>query len=224
MRRLIVLSALVAMSAPALAQSSDPDKNVAGGVTAKGWTGRTDRANQKIENTKFADMGGGFHVTAGPHAIYWNPANTAKMEAKGYTVKGTFGQVKASAHPEAYGLFIGGSDLAGPNQNYLYFVVRQDGRYMIRHRYHEDVHTLADWTPHPSVKAMDAGGKATNELAISVGPEKTSFMVNGAEVTSLPTPQLVGPQKLESTSGLYGIRVGHNLEVHVGGFGMTPNK
>jgi hypothetical protein len=224
MRRLMILTALAAMSVPALAQNSDPDKNVAGGVTAKGWTGRTDRANQKIENVKFVDMGGGFHVTAGPHAIYWNPANTAKMEGKGYTVKATFAQTKASAHPEAYGLIVGGSDLAGPNQNYLYFVVRQDGKYLIKHRYHEDVHTLVDWTAHPSVKAMDAAGKATNELAISVGPEKTSFMVNGAEVTSLPSKEMVGPMKLASLDGIYGIRVGHNLDVHVGGLAMSANK
>jgi hypothetical protein len=95
---------------------------------------------------------------------------------------------------------------------------------MIRHRYHEDVHTLVDWTAHASVKAMDAAGKASNELAVSVGPEKTSFMVNGAEVTSLPSKEMVGPMKLVSLDGIYGIRVNHNLDVHVGGFGMVANK
>src|SRR5512141_1322580 len=95
------------------AQESDPTKVVAGGgVTLSGWKGRIDpqaaRQGKTINDVKMVGMGSGFHVTAGPAAIYWNPANTASGN---YTVTGTFTQTKAPAHPEAYGLIIGGKDL-----------------------------------------------------------------------------------------------------------------
>ena len=47
-----------------------------------GWTGRIDpqatKAGRNMSEAKFVGMGTGFHVTSGPAAVYWNPANTAK--------------------------------------------------------------------------------------------------------------------------------------------------
>src|SRR5687768_18200551 len=109
-----VLTAAVAglcFAAGALgAQTKDPDKTVAdGGVKMAGWTGRIDpqaaKAGKTISETKFVGMGPGFHVTSGPAAIYWNPANTAKGN---YTVTSTFTQTKAATHPEGYGIVIAG--------------------------------------------------------------------------------------------------------------------
>src|SRR6185295_18163983 len=74
-----------------------------------GWTIMTD-GGAAIADTKFQTMGPGFHVTSGPAAIYFKSGDVAKGN---YTVKATFGQrVRPSmGHPEAYGVFIGGSDL-----------------------------------------------------------------------------------------------------------------
>src|SRR5689334_14811814 len=75
-----------------------------------GWTIKLDDASAKPAETKFQTMGQGFHVTSGPAAIYYR----AEDQAKGaYTVKATFGQRVAPAmgHPEAMGVFIGGSNL-----------------------------------------------------------------------------------------------------------------
>jgi len=227
MRTLLLAAALVAASSPALAQkSSDPDKNVAdGGVKVAGWEARLDRPNAKLDDLKFVTMGPGFHVTSGPAAIYWNPATTtAKVGAKGYTVKGTFTQTKAPTHPEAYGVFAMGSELAGANENYAYLLVRGDGKFMVKHRYHDQVHTLADWTENAAVKKADAAGKATNEVAINVAPQTTTFWVNGTQVLSLASKDIVGPMKAESLDGIAGIRVNHNLDVHIAGFSVTPNK
>jgi hypothetical protein len=227
MRKIVfTAAAMFAVAAPVFAQnSSDPDKNVAdGGVKVAGWTGRTDSPNGNISNAKFVAMGPGYHVTAGPPAIYWNPANVMKVGTTGYTVKASFAQTKAPMHPEAYGLVIAGTDLAGANQNYLYFIVRGDGKFMVKHRYHADVHTLKDWTDSPALKKQDAAGKATNEIAVNVGPEKTTFWANGTEIFSLPSKDMVGGMKLVSLDGIAGIRVNHNLDVHVGGFSATANK
>jgi hypothetical protein len=205
--------------------SKDPDKTVAdGGVKVTGWTGRIDpqaaKAGRNISEAKFIAMGPGFHVTAGPAAIYWNPANTAKGN---YTVTSTFTQTKAATHPEGYGIIISGQNLDAANQSYLYFVVRQDGKNLINHRANDStVHKLVDWTANPAVKAIGADGKATNTLSVVVGADKLSFLVNGVEVNSLPRSQVdaAGPQS--GTSGIVGFRVNHNLDVHIDGLSITP--
>jgi hypothetical protein len=92
---------------------------------------------------------------------------------------------------------------------------------MVKHRYGSEVHTLTDWTDNAAVKKQDDAGKATNEVALSVGPDKVACSVNGAEVASYPKAQTIGAGKLESTDGVYGIRVNHNLDVHISGFGMS---
>lgn len=216
--RAIAAAALAVLPAIALAQGADPDKKVAGGVSAKGWTGRTDQSSRAITDAKFADMGGGFHVTSGPAAIYWKPGDVAKGN---YAVKATFTQEKAPAHPEAYGLFIGGTKLADAAQNYLYCIVRGDGKAMVKHRNGGEVHTLMDWTANAAVKKQDAAGKATNEITLWARADKVGCSVNGTEVYSMPRADAVGAGKLESVDGVYGIRVNHNLDVHISGFGMT---
>lgn len=224
---MIAVAALCLCGTTLGAQGSDPDKLVNdGGVKVPGWTGRLDprpaAAGRKITDTKFVPMAGGIHATAGPAAIYWNPANTARGN---YTVQATFAQSKASAHPEAYGLLIAGNNLEAANQSYLYFVVRQDGKYLINHRADDStVHKIVDWTANDAVKAMDAAGKASNALAIVVGPESLSFRVNGTEVKAIPRSVIDGGGPDSGTAGIAGIRVNHNLDVHIDGFAVTPAK
>ena len=220
MKKIVLAASLTLAVAPlvAFAQNADPDKNVAGGVLVKGWTGRTDRAGQAITNAKFSDMGGGFHVTSGPAAIYWNAANTAKGN---YAVKASFTQTKAPTHPEAYGLFIGGANLAGDDQNYLYCIVRGDGKYMVKHRNGAETHTMADWTENAAVKKQDEAGKATNEISMWASKDKIGCSVNGTEVWSMNRADAVGPGKLTANGDLYGIRVNHNLDVHIANFAVS---
>jgi len=206
---------------------NDPDKVTAtGGVMVAGWQGRIDpqaaKGGRTITQDKVVSMGSGFHVTSGPAAIYWNPANTGNGN---YTVTGSFTQTKAPAHPEAYGLFIAGKDLTSANQSYLYFLVRGDGKYLINHRANDStVHKIVDWTANPAVKAQDADGKASNKLSIVVGADKVSFLVNGVEVDSKPRSVIDGGNGHAGTTGIAGVRVNHNLDVHVDGFAVTAAK
>ncbi|MEO5579013.1 MAG: hypothetical protein ABIR58_00025 [Gemmatimonadaceae bacterium] len=219
-----VAMALCLCGATSSAQGSDPDKLVAdGGVKVAGWKGRLDprpaAAGRKITDAKFYSMGKGIHATAGPAAIYWNPANVARGN---YTVQAKFSQTKASAHPEAYGLLLAGTNLEASNQAYLYFVIRQDGKYFISHRANDStVHKMVDWTTNAAVKAMDAAGKATNLVAVVVGVDKLSFRVNGTEVHSLPRSVIDAAGPHSGTAGIAGIRVNHNLDVHIDGFAVT---
>jgi hypothetical protein len=215
--RTLALVVSVLAAAPIAAQTpvrKDPDNAVPGAAAAQlpaGWSLRLDRPAANGAMPRFVRMGDGYHVTSGPAAVYYSPAMTA---SGAFTAEASFTQTKASAHPEAYGLVIGGKDLGGPAQDYLYFVVRQDGRFMIRHRAGTEVHTLQDWTASPAVRAADAEGKATNVLRVSAGADSVRFDVNGTQVAALP-PGV-------NTAGLVALRVNHNLDVHVSGFKVTP--
>src|SRR3989440_12936231 len=102
----------------------------------QGWKIRVDRSTAATDpdaagDIKFVTMGTGFHATNPQAAVYWNPANTA---AGAYTLKGTFTLMKPNGHTNYYGLVFGGSDLAGPKQSYLYFLVAQDGTWLVKRR------------------------------------------------------------------------------------------
>jgi hypothetical protein len=196
-----------------LAAQADPDRAVAGGGSfPAAWHVRTERS-APTTNVKFAAMGDGFHVTVGPAAIYWRDADTASGN---YHVVASITQTKNPAHPEAYGLIIGGRRLADSAQSYTYFIVRAvDGKFMIRRRpaYTAPPTNVVDWTDSPAVVRADSAGKATNELSILVRGGKVSFMVNGREVYAGDAAGL-------DVSGVVGYRVNHNLDVHLGPIGI----
>lgn len=207
------LFALLSFTPAVLCAQADPDRTVAGGGSfPAGWHVRTER-NAPLTNVKFAAMGDGFHVTVGPAAIYWRDADTASGN---YHVVATITQTKNPAHPEAYGILIGGKSLADSAQSYTYFIVRAvDGKFMIRRRpgYASPPTNVVDWTESPAVVRADSTGKATNELSILVRGGKVSFMVNGKEVYAGDAAGL-------DVSGVVGYRVNHNLDVHLGPLGI----
>lgn len=218
-RSLSTLSLLVLSAAPLAAQAAaahDPDVKAAGGTLPAGWTGRTDRANTKLSDAKFVTMGGGYHVTSGPSATYWKTAQNMKGP---FTATVSFTQTKAPAHPEAYGIFFRGSKLDAPDQDYAYFLVRGDGKVMVKHRAGTATHTIMDWTDNAAVKKQDAAGKATNVLTVDASKaDSVRLLVNGTQVASLPGT------KIGSADGVLGLRVNHNLDVHIGEYTVTQKK
>ena len=178
-----------------------------GGVTAEGWEARLDRGGAAASVLSFMTMGSGVHATtAGAGAaIFWQPTSMTKGS---YTISASFTQAEPSNHPNAYGLFLGGADLAGPNQRYLYFVIRQNGQFLIKKRMGSETPTVVDWTAHDAIKELDAEGKSTNTLAVEVGSSQVRFLVNGTEVSTQPRSAV-------DTDGITGLRVTHFLNVHV---------
>ncbi len=222
LRRCIAACSLVLLgAAPLAAQASggkehDPDIKANGGALPAGWTGRTDGANAKIEDAKFVTMGPGFHVTSGPAAIYWRDANTMSGP---FTASATFSQRKAPMHPEAYGLFFMGRKLQGADQSYAYFLVRGDGKVMVKHRAGSQVHTIMDWTENAAVHKANESGQATNALTVDASrADSVRLLVNGTQVAALAVANF------GSTTGAVGLRVNHNLDVHIANFVVTPGK
>jgi len=196
--------ALVVLAAPLIAQSP------------AGWKMRVDRSTSASDpdasgNIKFVTEGAGFHCTNPQAAVYYNPANTATGT---YTLKGTFTLMKLSGHTNYYGLVFGGSGLEGAGQSYVYFVVAQNGTWLIKSRTGDATAAVAPKTPSDAVKKPDDTGKSINALEVRVGGDKVDFVVNGTVVHSEPKAGA-----LVKTDGIYGIRINHLLEVQVDNFG-----
>jgi len=218
--RLIQASVVVISLVASTAFAQDADRKVAGGgITAKGWQGKIDPGKQNegksINDSKVMEMGGGLHLQVGPAAVYWNPANTGKGD---YTVSATFKETKvASDHPHPYGLFIGGSKLDTDTPNLLYCVAYGNGDVLVRGFSGGKVINPLRRAPNAAVHKAGADGGVTQQIAWSVKGDKAECLVNGTVVASLPKADITGPDKLESTDGIYGIRVSHNLDVLVTG-------
>ena len=179
----------------------------------KGWKVRADRSASATDPDgagaiQFTTSGSGFHAVNPAAAVYWNPANTASGT---YTIKATFKLNKPSGHTNYYGLVFGGSDLEGPQQQYVYFEVAQNGTWLIKKRNGDaGTENVAPKTPNDAVKKPGDDGTSVNTLEVRVGADKIDYVVNGTVVHSMPKGTL-------KTDGIYGIRINHLLEVQVDG-------
>ena len=223
MRKTVVTLAFGAMIAPAIVAAQDTAKKVAGGGDlAAGWQMRVDPRAGSGTPPKFVAMGSGFHATSGSRAIYWRPSDVGTGN---YKVSATFTLTKPPGHAEAYGLVFAGKDLTGPTQNYMYFTLGGNGTFLIKHRAGDadsSIHTIANWTPSDAIAKADASGKSTDKLEVNVGPQKIQYLINGKEVFSMDRATTVGAGKMMATTdGIAGIRVSHNLDVHISDFKIS---
>jgi hypothetical protein len=206
MRRLLSFTLLLTFAlAPLAAQST------------AGWKVRADRSTSATDpdgagKIQFMAMGKGFHAINPQAAVYWNPANTAKGN---YTVKGTFTLNEPSGHNNYYGLVFGGSSLEGADQTYTYFLIGQDGSFLVKKRIGDaKTDNVVAKTPHASIKKPEANGKSTNVLEVRVLADKVDYAVNGTVVGSSPKAGM-------TTDGIWGIRVNHLLNVMIEDIGVT---
>jgi hypothetical protein len=205
MKRYRHIAAIALVAFGALAQSP------------KGWMMRVDRSTSSSDpdaagDIKFVTMGQGYHATNPQAATYWNPANTTSGN---YTLKGTFTLMKPSGHTNYYGLVFGGSGLEGAQQSYTYFIVAQNGTFMVKKRDGDQTGNIKGRTPSDAVKKPDETGKSTNTLEVRVGADKIDFVVNGTVVDSQPK------SAVSKTDGVWGARVNHMLEVQIDDLAVT---
>lgn len=219
--RTLVHATLLATGAVAgLAAQNDPDRPVAGGGTLPpGWHARTD-GNRPLANVKFDSMSVGHHVTLGPAAIFWRDADSASGS---YSVEAKFWQFPSDTHRdhrEGYGLFIGGSALAVAGQRYTYFLIRDDGMYLVKRRMGDSTWTVNGWAASDAIGKRAAQADTTkpleNTLTIRVAPSGATFLVNGKQVYAASAGQF-------DAQGTVGFRVNHNLSVHLGQLLITKS-
>jgi hypothetical protein len=218
MKLLLPASALALFIAASLMAQSVP----------AGWKQRIDKSTNASDpdaagTVKIVTAGKGFHVETPTAAVFWNPANTVTGN---YTLKGTFTLNKPSGHTNYYGLIFGGSALEGAEQKYTYFMVAQNGAWLIKTR--NGTATTATFpgltgasrngaVMNEAVKKPDASGKSVNTLEVRVHADKIDFVVNGTVVHSAPKAGVV-------TDGIWGFRSNHMLDVDVEGLGVSKGK
>jgi hypothetical protein len=211
----LVSLALTLLNAVPLAAQSVPS----------GWKQREDKSASAADpdaagSVKILTAGAGFHIETPTAAVFWNPANTA---AGNYTLKGTFTLNKPSGHPNFYGMMFGGSALEGAEQKYTYFVVAQNGAWLVKTRNGSaTAKAFADLpgagrngaVVNAAVKKPDDTGKSVNVLEVRVQADKVDFVVNDVVVHSAPKAGL-------NTDGIWGIRSNHLLDINVDGLTVT---
>ena len=200
-RRFFLFVLILCLAAPLLAQMPE------------GWRMRVDRSEHGEDPDDRPDLqvvtrGKGFQVTGGPAGTFWQPSQNASGN---YTAKASFTLNKPSGHTNYYGLIFGGSEIEGAKQAYTYFLVAQDGTYIIRKRTGTAVGDVQKSTPHAAVKRPDTTGRSTNALEVRVAGDTVSYVINGTVVHT-------SPKSAATTNGLAGVRVNHQLDVLVEDF------
>ena len=192
------------------------------GQFPEGWTVRLDdaaghaahgtaapAAGPSTTDISFVAMPPGWHITTGPSAILYQAAQKA---SGAYTLRSQIFLFDPGTRQEAFGVLLGGRNLDGPQQAYTYFVIRRTGEFLVRRRTGAATVTVKEWTANAAIRKFEdrAAGKSSvlNVLEVKVAPDATAFVVNGAEVARVPSKDI-------ETDGIVGLRVNHELNLHV---------
>jgi hypothetical protein len=229
---LLTLGVLLLIPTGARAQIQAPGANVVDDFIEPGWFGVS---TEEITSwpVRFVAEGSAFHVTTGAvTAVYFHVPRTPEaplLEVTGnYTVRATFRErfTAASENPQPYGLAIGGdpANRLGAT-SYLYCAAQANGTFAVGGS-GPDLKPFrmngANPVPHLAVHRASAdGADVTQEIVLSVGAGHITCAINGAVVASYEHDAVVGPARLESTDGLYGVYVGRNMDVEVTGLTVT---
>lgn len=204
--RVAVLTAvgLVLAAAPVLTQ--EPDLGLPGQ-----WKIRTDQTGaEATADLRFVEMPPGWHVTTGPAGILWDPGSRAENR---FRVEMEVYLFDPGPRREAFGLFVGGRDLEGADQQYVYFLIREGGQFLVKVRDGARTRTIHDWTATPAVASFadKAEDQATvkNVLRVEARESRVRFFVNDEEVLEVPR------EELPPLAGIVGLRVDRALNLHV---------
>jgi len=220
---LLILGLLLVVSSPAWSRSAGTEIEETELEVPPDWLVRPDKDGEPIEVSAdqesadiwFVSMSPGWHITTGPRAIFYHPGNTA---AGDYRIDSTLHLFDPEDRNEAFGVFLGGVDLGNERIAYDYFLIRNSGEFLIKRREGTGTATLVDWTADDGIATFgsDSEGAVENSLAIEVGTETVSFLINGVEVASLPRSEV-------RTEGFVGLRVNHRLNLHVSNLSVTAS-
>ncbi len=208
MRRFVFSLLLLAVPLALAAQDHDhgtTPKIENGGVFPSGWSARVDEGTAK--QVALASMGQGWHATTATSTILYREADKASGSYEASVKLHLFPE--GPGHLEAYGIFLGGKDLQGAGEKYTYFLIRGDGTFKVKKRAGASATDITrDWTPNAAIVKGKKEGSVANVLSVAVAKDKVSFRVNGTEVYSAPASSV-------DTDGIVGLRINHNLSVHV---------
>jgi len=210
-RMLAVMVAALCACADGGGDSGGGDAALEGTDLPDGFAVRLDRTDRDPADFRVELVDAALHLRTGPSGILYRPDQA--VAAGDYTISATFTEVSAPfGHREGFGLFIGGQDLDGSDQGYTYFLVRSDGKFLVKRRSGSTTIPVTDnWVGADAVdRAGEDGGDVVNELAVTVTGDRVAFRCNGVELLAVASTDV-------DTHGLVGLRVNHNLSVQVQG-------
>jgi len=201
---LAIAAATLALTAlPATAQDDE------GLPFPEGWQVRFDREGASMDDLYLVTMTPGYHVTTGPAMIAWHPDSVATGD---FRIESETFLFDPQGRREAFGFFIGGSDLKGPDQRYTYFLLREGGEFLVKSRAGTATPVVHDWTAHPAIVSYatrpEGSATAKNVLTLEAAGDELRFGVNGELLWT-------GPREGLATDGIFGLRVNHGLNLHV---------
>lgn len=203
---------LALLGLAACAAEEPPEETLAAVEAARpSYSIRLDSESSDPAEFRLVEDDDGIRVRTGPAGIAYRPEDA--VDSGNMRVRATFLQYDAPVgYREAYGIFVGGIDLAGPDLEYTYLLIRPTGDFLVKRRIGVITETLVDWTPHPSVQTVEQeGDRPRNTLGINVFDGETHFVVNGDVVHAAPASR-VRPY------GIAGVRINHRLDVRVDGW------
>lgn len=182
----------------------------------EGWQVRFDREGASVDDLYLVTMPPGYHVTTGPAMIAWHPDSVATGD---FRIESETFLFDPQGRREAFGFFIGGTDLQGPDQRYTYFLLREGGEFLVKSRAGTETPVVNDWTAHPAIVSFatrpEGSATAKNVLALEAADDELRFSVNGELLWT-------GPRAGIATDGIFGLRVNHGLNLHVTSIASTP--
>jgi hypothetical protein len=212
-RAAVVALGVVAAGTPLEGQEEHGEfKVVGGGKLPAGWAARVDR-DEPLTQTVLEPMDGGWHVRTARSVVLYRPADAARGN---YRVTANITQTEDSpGHSEAFGLILGGKDLKGAGIAYTYFLIRADGKVLVKRRAGERTSDVtAGWLDHAAVQQAGDKGACTNELSVVVDAAEVRFLVNGKTIHRARRAEV-------DADGIAGLRVSHNLDLHLTRFAVT---
>ena len=223
MLRRVLFTALTAMLVVSCAAEPEPVEQAPEPMAAEPMAAEPEAADWQVQidesqnaadpddtpDIEFTSMGaGGFQYVGGPAGTLWMPGQTASGD---YTLSATFTQNEPAGHTSYYGLVFGGADLGAATQRYLYFMVAQNGAFLIKERTGDDTVDLEGGSmEHMAVQVPPEGGSAVNELEVRVAGDTVTYVINGTEVHSNARTDAFA-----TTDGIVGARINHVLNVTV---------
>lgn len=204
----LALGVLTLVSAMSCAEPRPSDSTETGPEARPSYSVRLDSESSDLAEFQLVEDDDGIRVRTGPAGIAYRSGDV--ISSGDMHVQATFLQYDAPVgYREAYGIFVGGIGLEGPDLEYTYLLIRPTGDYLVKRRIGATTETLADWTPHPAVQTVAAlGDRPRNTLGIDVFDGEAHFVVNGDVVHTAPAARV-------RPFGIAGVRVNHRLDVRV---------
>lgn len=187
--------------------------------TPTDWKWRTDAPARVTSESKmgpdmwhFVAMPPGWHITMGPGGLLYPTGRTASGN---FTITTQIFLFPGTSQEE-YGVFIGAAPFdATTTPPYLAFVARRDGQAAVLRRAASGFEAVVAWKANDAVMAHPGGDRtAANILSVEVGPTDVVFSANAKEIAKLPRAGL-------STDGVFGFRVGKDLNLHISTLDVT---